>query len=56
MSAVSMSMMVFRGKEELFVPGAQKTGEENEKGAGGRAIRENHNGSLVLRNYFLGRE
>lgn len=55
MSAESMSMMILKGKEEHFVPGAQKTGEQNEREERGRAIRKkNHDGSLVLRNVFPG--
>lgn len=44
----------FKGKEELFVPGAPKTGEKNESEDGGRAIMKNHSGSLVARHWFLG--
>ncbi len=53
-----MSKMVLKGKEELSVPGAQKTGEENEGEKGGRAIRKkkNHDASLVLKMFFQGRE
>lgn len=53
MSAESMSMTGLKGKEELFVPGAQENGEQNERDEEGRAIRRNHDGSLVPRNVFF---